>query len=76
MNVGDRVRVKHEVMVFHFPKKKNEPVDIQGYEGEVVKVLTEWQGRPVSANFPVCVQFDIDPKFLTHMREDELESLT
>lgn len=73
MKVGDRVRVKNEVTVFHFPQKKNEPVNIQGYEGEVVQVVTEWEGRPISANFPLCVKFDINDKFRTHLREDELE---
>ncbi len=75
MQVGDRVRVKNDVTVFHFPKKKNEPVNIQGYEGEIIKVVTEWEGRPVSANFPVYVKFDVDKKFYTHMREDELEAV-
>jgi hypothetical protein len=42
-------------------------------EGEVIAVVTEWQGRPVSANLPMLVQFE--NKFKAHFRETELELL-
>ncbi len=42
-------------------------------EGEVVAIVLEWHGRPVSANLPVQVQFD--KKFRGHFREDELEGV-
>lgn len=73
MKVGDRVRVTKSVVVYHHPSHRNEPFDIKGQEGEVFKVVTEWHGRPVSANLPVLVQFD--KKFRAHFREDELEAL-
>jgi hypothetical protein len=44
-----------------------------GMEGEVVDIVTEWQGRPVSANFPVVVKFD--KKFRAHFQEPELQRL-
>lgn len=73
MQVGDRVRVKESVVVYHHPEHRNQPFDIKGFEGEVAAVITEWQGRPVTANFPIYVQFD--KKFRAHLREEELESV-
>lgn len=71
MQVGDRIRVKESVLVYHHPEHKNQAFDIQGLEGEVVSVLKDWQGRPVSANFPVIVKFT--DKFRAHLRESEIE---
>ncbi len=73
MNVGDRIRVKTSVVVYHHPEHKKVAFDVQGLEGEVIAFVTEWQGRPVSANFPVLVKFD--KKFRAHLREDEVEVL-
>lgn len=71
MKVGDRVRVKKSITVYHNPQHRNQPFDIQGLEGEIIAFVTEWQGRPVSANLPVLVQFD--KKFKVHLKEQELE---
>ncbi|MFW6264207.1 MAG: ferredoxin-thioredoxin reductase variable chain [Cyanobacteriota bacterium] len=71
MKVGDRVRVIESVIVYHRPGQKKEPVELKGMQGEVIAVVTEWQGRPVSANLPIQVQFD--KKFKAHLRENELE---
>ena len=71
MKVGDRVRVKESVIVYHHPEHRNQPFDIKDSEGEVIAIATEWQGRPVSANLPVYVQFS--KKFKAHLREDELD---
>ncbi|MBE9177380.1 ferredoxin-thioredoxin reductase variable chain [Oculatella sp. LEGE 06141] len=71
MKVGDRIRVKESVIVYHHPAHRNEPFDIKGQEGEVIAILQEWRGKPVSANLPVHVKFD--GKFKAHFREDELE---
>lgn len=73
MKVGDRVRVKNSVIVYHHPSNRNQPFDVKGEEGEVIKIVLEWHGRPVSANLPVLVQFD--KKFRAHFREDEVEIL-
>ncbi|MFN7659870.1 MAG: ferredoxin-thioredoxin reductase variable chain, partial [Dolichospermum sp.] len=40
-------------------------------EGEVAAIVTQWNGRPVSANFPILVQFS--KKFKAHLRDFELE---
>jgi hypothetical protein len=71
MQVGDRVRVITSVIVYHHPKDRGQPVDLQNQEGVIEKVATEWQGRPVSANFPLVVKFD--GKFRAHLRADELQ---
>lgn len=74
MKVGDRIRVKESVIVYHHPENRNQPFDIKGQEGEVIGVVTEWQGRPVSANLPIYVKFS--KKFKAHLRENELELLS
>jgi Ferredoxin thioredoxin reductase variable alpha chain len=74
MKVGDRVRVAAAITVYHIPGGKGQPVNIQGYEGLIDKIITEWQGRPVSANFPLLVKFD-NPKFRAHLQEHEVEAI-
>ncbi|HCF30079.1 MAG TPA: ferredoxin--nitrite reductase [Cyanobacteria bacterium UBA11049] len=71
MKAGDRIRVKESVIVYHHPENRNQPFDIKGLEGEVIGVVTEWQGRPVSANLPIYVKFS--KRFKAHLRENELE---
>ena len=71
MEVGVRVRVKESVIVYHDPKLRNQPSDLKGREGEVVALVNDWQGKPISANLPVQVKFD--KRFKAHFREDELE---
>lgn len=73
MKVGDRVRVKTSVTVFHYPKKMHQPVDVKGLEGEVQKIATEYKGKTISANLPVYVKLEGERPFLAHLREDELE---
>ena len=74
MKVGDRVCIKKSVVVYHHPESRNQPFDLKDKEGEVVAIVHEWQGRPVSANLPVLVQFD--KKFRAHLREDEIELIS
>lgn len=74
MKVGDRVRVKESVIVYHHPENRNQPFDIQGLEGEVIAFANEWRGKPISANLPIYVQFS--KKFKAHLRENELEVLS
>ncbi|MEH2194686.1 MAG: ferredoxin-thioredoxin reductase variable chain [Nostoc sp.] len=71
MKVGDRVRVKDSVVVYHHPEHRNQAFDIKSTEGDVVGIATQWRDRPVSANFPIVVQFS--KKFKAHLRENELE---
>lgn len=73
MKVGDRVRVVKSVVVYHHPEHKKQGFDIKGMEGEVIALVTEWQGRPVSANFPILVEFT--KKFRAHFREGEVEKI-
>ncbi len=71
MKVGDRIRVKESIIVYHHPEHRNEPFDIKGLEGEVIAFANEWQGKPISANLPVYVQFS--KKFKAHLRDNEVE---
>lgn len=74
MKVGDRVRVKESVIIYHHPEHRSQPFDIKGLEGEVLRLASEWQGKPISANLPIYVQFT--KKFKAHLRENELELLS
>lgn len=79
MQVGDRVRIKDSVIFYHHPLHRNEAFDAKGLEGEVTAIVTEWRGRPVSANFPISVVFQVEgakKPFKAHLREDELEVLS
>jgi hypothetical protein len=71
MKPGDRVRVTESVIVYHHPQHKKEAFDIKGMEGTIQEIVTEWQGRPISANLPVKVKFE--KRFAAHLREDEVE---
>ena len=73
MKIGDRVRVKESVIVYHHPKKKMQPFDIKGMEGKIAKIMTDWQGRPISPNFPIVVKFE--KKFKAHLKDNELETV-
>ncbi|MBD2104078.1 ferredoxin-thioredoxin reductase variable chain [Leptolyngbya sp. FACHB-261] len=72
MQIGDRVRVKTSVIVYHHPDHRNEAFDLQGSEGEITGHINTWQGRPISPNYPFQVKFG--SKFRAHLRVDELES--
>lgn len=71
MKVGAKVRVKESIIVYHHPEHRSQAFDLKGSEGEVIAIVTEWHGRPVSANLPIYVQFS--KKFKAHLRENELE---
>jgi hypothetical protein len=46
MKVGDRVRVRASVIVYHHPEHRNQPFDLKGMEGEVIAVIRDWNGPP------------------------------
>lgn len=71
MNKGDRVRVNKSVIVYHYPQARQKPFDLKGMEGEIIDIMEDWQGRPISPNLPVVVKFE--KKFKAHLRQDELE---
>jgi Ferredoxin thioredoxin reductase variable alpha chain len=71
MKIGDRVRVIASVVVYHHPEHKKQAFDIKDMQGEIVEIINDWRGRPISPNFPIIVQFE--KKFRAHFRDDELE---
>lgn len=74
MKIGDRVRVKESVIVYHNPENRGQPSDIKGWEGEIIGFANEWQGKAISANLPIYVQFS--KKFKVHLRENEIEVMS
>jgi len=77
MKVGDRIRVKSSVIVYVHPEHKGQPFDLKDSEGEVIDIINEWKGRPVSANLPILVQFTgFEKKFKAHLKEQELEIIS
>ena len=74
MKVGDRVRVKESVIVYNYPQSKKQPFDVKGMEGDIIDILTDWHGRPISPNLPVLVKFE--KKFKAHFHREELEIIS
>jgi Ferredoxin thioredoxin reductase variable alpha chain len=69
MQPGDQVTVCRSVIVYHHPKHRGTPFDLEGQKGEVENVLQDWEGRPISPTLPIVVAFG---RFKVHFREDEL----
>jgi hypothetical protein len=70
MQPGDQVRVSSSVVVFNHPQHRNQAFDLVGQQGEVLQLLTDWKGRPISPTLPVVVAFG---KYRAHFRSEELE---
>lgn len=62
--------VCQSVVVFNHPQHRGEAFDMEGQQGEVVQVLSDWKGRPISPNLPVIVAFG---KYRAHFRPEELQ---
>jgi hypothetical protein len=71
MQTGDPVTVSQSVVVYNHPQHRGESFDLEGQQGEVVQVLNDWKGRPISPNLPVIVAFG---KYRAHFRADELQA--
>jgi hypothetical protein len=74
MNIGDRVKVSAEVIVFHHPAHKGEPHNIAGMEGRIVDILKDWQGRVISPNYPIKVE--LGARFFVHLADTEVELIS
>jgi hypothetical protein len=72
-SIGSRVRVVKSVVIYHHPEHRNQPFDLDGQEGELIGIVREWEGRPVSANLPFLVKFS--PKLKVHLQASELEAV-
>lgn len=71
MKIGDRVRVKETILVYHHPEHRSQAFDLKGLEGEIIAIVSEWHDKPISANLPLQVKFS--NKFKAHLRDNELE---
>jgi len=56
MKVGDRVRVKESIIVYHHPEHRNQSFDIKGLEGGG-GVCQRMARQTYKHNLPVYVQF-------------------
>ena len=74
MQVGEQVRVKESVVIYHHPEHRNQPFDIQGFQGELIQVIKDWQGQEVSANYPYLIK--LSKKLRVHLGEHELEAIS
>ena len=70
MQAGDRVTVEASVVVYNHPQHRGEAFDLKGESGDVVTVLGDWKGRPISPTLPVIVAFG---RYKAHFRADELK---
>ncbi|HRD42067.1 MAG TPA: ferredoxin-thioredoxin reductase variable chain [Prochlorococcaceae cyanobacterium AMR_MDS_5431] len=70
MKSGDQVKVKTSVIVYNHPQSRGNAFELQGETGQIVQVLNDWKGRPISPTLPIIVSFD---KYRAHFKEDELE---
>jgi hypothetical protein len=70
MQAGDSVAVCQSVVVYNHPQHRGEAFDMEGQQGEVVQVLSDWKGRPISPTLPVIVAFG---KYRAHFRPEELQ---
>lgn len=76
LEVGQRVRVCKSVIMYHYPKRRNEPTDVKGFEGVVTKDVSYRDGVEMSATCPYVVSFENGhKKFSAHFEESELELL-
>ena len=71
MQPGDKVVVTSSVVVYNHPQHRGEAFDMKGSEGDVVSVLTEWNGRPISPTLPVLVAFG---RYKAHFRGEEIQA--
>ena len=69
MQPGDKVVVSANVVGYNHPQHRGEAFDLQGSNGEVVTVLNDWKGKPISPTLPVVVAFG---RYKAQFRSDEL----
>lgn len=73
MKAGDKVTVEASVVVYNHPQHRGEAFDLKGESGDVVTVLDDWKGRPISPTLPVIVAFG---RYKAHFRAEELEAIS
>lgn len=73
MEVGTKVRVSTSVVVYNHPEHRNQPFDMNGQEGEIISLATQFQGKTISANYQYIVQFS--PKHKVHLGDHEITAI-
>ena len=74
MSAGAQVKVTVPCTVYHVPKNKA-GIELQGMSGVIAERVDQFEGKELSANLPLRVQFELDgKKFFAHLGEDEVEA--
>ncbi|GLC34369.1 hypothetical protein PLESTB_000736500 [Pleodorina starrii] len=76
---GQKVKVVAPVKVYH-SHQHPEGFDLNGLEGTLVKDVTHFKGKILSANFPYKVEFHVAgegklAKLLVHLAEEEIQAI-
>jgi hypothetical protein len=74
MKIGDRVRVKVSLRVYHHPQHRQDGIDVEGMEGEIVNIVADPQGKPITPNYPYAVK--LADRFVVHLGDRELELIS
>jgi hypothetical protein len=75
---GSKIRVVGKLIVYHVPKVKE--LNLEGMEGEVKDVVSNYKGTTISANLPLKCEFVTEVegksvKFFAHLKSDEVETI-
>ena len=76
MKEGDRLRVIAHLKMFNHTQHRNQPHNVEGMEGTIAAILTDWKGRPISPNYQIVASFEVEGAkrpFKAHLHEDVLE---
>lgn len=71
---GDLVQVKTDLVVYHVPKMKGQGISLKDKVGKVIGFCDVYKGEPITANYPIVVEFTHDSLvFTSHLAADELK---
>ncbi|GJQ15104.1 hypothetical protein GpartN1_g7079.t1 [Galdieria partita] len=71
---GDLVQVKADLVVYHVPKMKGQGISLKDKVGKVIGFCDSYKGEPITANYPIVVEFTHDSLvFTSHLAVEELQ---
>lgn len=74
LNIGDKVRVVSDAVMYHLPGFRKDPRSVNGLTGVIVNDKSTQDGVEVTATCPYIVELDgFDGKGKAHFAETELE---
>eukprot|EP00871_Galdieria_phlegrea_P000782 jgi/Galph1/1704/GphlegSOOS_G382.1 len=69
---GHWVKVTVDVTVYHVPKMK-EGIPMKDRVGRVIGFCDTFKGQPITANYPIVVQFEEPVRFTCHFSATEIQ---